>query len=384
MPTDIPRSSFISYARHDIDNTDVKAVSDILRGDWLTIGPKVDEFESKLSDYLGASTTVVSSGTAALHAAYHAIGVSKGDEVITPPLTFIATQATAMHLGATPVFVDIDINSANLDPNLVERAITPKTKAIVTVDYAGQPGDIEALRKIADKHNLYLVEDAAHSIGSTLNGKRVGSLADITTYSFFSTKNITSGEGGAVSSTDNSLVEKVRNFTHQGLIRDPKKFKISTEGPWHQEVQEIGLNYRLPDILCALGISQLERIEQFKRRRKEIFNIYTENFSHIKNVETPFKAQNSDPMWHLYPLRVPADKRLQIFQYLRQSNIMVQVNYLPAYRHPVFENYGIKREDYPNSEEYYSREISLPLNTYISDAEIQYVIEKVQNALTWI
>ena len=381
MAKEITRQSIISYARHDVDSVDAEAVSEILTGDWLTIGPTVDEFESKLSTYLDAPTTVVSSGTAALHAAYHAIGISTGDEIITPPITFIATQATAMHLGATPVFVDVDTNSGNLDANQVERAITSKTKAIVTVDYAGQPGDLAELRRIADKHDLYLIEDAAHSIGSTLGGKRVGSIADLTTFSFFSTKNITTGEGGAVSSINESLIEKVRNFTHQGLIRDPEKFMVTTEGPWHQEVQNIGLNYRLPDVLCALGISQLEKIEKFKMRRKEIFDTYSQNFSNYENVDTPYKADNCDPMWHLYPLRVPAEKRLEIFKFLRQSNIWVQVNYLPAYRHPVFEKYKIKRENFPGSEEFYSREISIPMNTHISDSEVEYVIQKVQEAL---
>jgi dTDP-4-amino-4,6-dideoxygalactose transaminase len=374
----------IPYARHELDREDIEAVTEVLNGDWLTIGPKVDEFEGKLNEYLGVPTTVVSSGTAALHAAYKAIGISQGDEIIVPPLTFIATQAAAMHLGGVPVFVDIEKETGNLDPALVEEAITNKTKAIVTVDYAGQPGDLETLSKIAKKFGLMLIEDAAHSIGSELNGDRVGKLADVTTYSFFSTKNITSGEGGAVSALDGNIVEKVRNFTHQGLIRDPKKFKILSEGPWHQEVQDIGLNYRLPDILCALGISQLNRIEKFKNRRQEIFDYYTDNLSNFENITTPHRKPNCDPMWHLYPLRVPVEKRLEIFKFLRQSNIWVQVNYLPAYRHPVFENYGINRESYPNSEEYYSREISLPMNTYISDSELEYVVSKVQQAIKQI
>jgi dTDP-4-amino-4,6-dideoxygalactose transaminase len=372
----------ISYARHHLDKSDRRAVLDVLKGDWLTIGPKVDEFELKLSEYLDVPTTVMSSGTAALHAAYHAIGISEGDEIITPPLTFIATQAAAMHLGAKPVFVDVNRDSGNLDANLVEGAITSKTKAIVTVDYAGQPGEIESLKRIANKHHLYLIEDAAHSLGSTLNGRKVGGLADLTTFSFFSTKNITSGEGGAVSSKDRDLMDKVRNFTHQGLIRDPNRFKIRTEGPWHQEVHNIGLNYRLPDILCALGVSQLNKIEKFKKRRKEIFDLYTENFNQINNVDTPYICENTDPMWHLYPLRVPAEKRSQIFKFLRENHIWVQVNYLPAYRHPIFDEIGIEREKFPNSEEYYSREISLPMNTYISDVELNYVIKKVREALT--
>ena len=368
----------IPYARQAIDDEDINEVVSVLNSEWLTIGPKVDEFEENLTDYLGTFTTVVSSGTAALHAAYKAIGISSGDEIITPPITFIATQATAMTLGAKIVFADIDPLTGNLDYRKVEELINSRTKAIVTVDYAGQPGDLTELRQISEKYNLFLIEDAAHSLGSRLDGKLVGNLADLTTFSFFSTKNIATGEGGAVSSPNREIVEKIRRFTHQGLVRNPNEFQIKTEGPWHQEVHELGLNYRLPDILCALGISQLKKIEKFKKRRNDIFEYYQNEFLSIEDVLTPYRKKNADSMWHLYPIQVEPSKRLEIFNFLRSKGILVQVNYLPAYRHPVFNKFSILPSNFPNSELFYSREISIPINAQISDYEIEYVVKTLK------
>ncbi len=374
--------NLIPYARQNVYGADLDRVNDVLKSDFLTIGPEVEAFENELTSYVGAPTTVVSSGTAALHAAYFAIGIKPGDEVITPPITFIATQAMIHALGAKAVFVDVDASSGNIDISKIEKAITAKTKAIVVVDYAGQTPDLDKIAAIAKKHNIYLVEDAAHSIGSLYRGKKVGSIADITTFSFFSTKNITTGEGGAVSSPNEELIEKVRRFTHQGLIRDPEKFKITSEGAWHQEVHEFGVNYRLPDILCALGSSQLKKIDDFKKRRNEVFSFYKENIVQTEKIKLPTRSDFSDPMWHLYPIQVKAGSRLAIFNELRSHGILVQVNYLPAYRHPVF---GLTSSDfakYPQSEEFYAREISLPMNTYITDQQLEYVVEKVNEIVS--
>jgi len=372
----------IPYARQDIGGSDYERVNQVLKSDFLTIGPEVEAFELELSNFIDAPTTVVSSGTAALHAAYFAIGIQPGDEVLTPPITFIATQAMIHALGAKAVFVDVDANTGNIDISKVEEAITPRTKAIVTVDYAGQTADLDSLLIIARKHNIFLVEDAAHSIGSTYKGRKVGSIADVTTFSFFSTKNITTGEGGAISSPNSELIEKAKRFTHQGLIRDQEKFMITGEGPWHQEVQEFGVNYRLPDILCALGSSQLKKIEEFKKRRSEIFDFYASRLAENEQIKLPTKSRFNDPMWHLYPIQVNPSTRLEVFNFLRSNGVLVQVNYLPAYRHPVF---GLNVQDfakYPGSEEFYSREISLPMNTYIEDSELEYVADKVLEAVS--
>jgi len=367
----------ISYGRHSINQDDIDAVTKVLRGNWLTTGPLVEQFEAKLETVVGAPTLVLSSGTAALHAAYAAIGIGPGDEVITPPITFVATQATAALLGARPVFVDVKPDFPNIDPTKVEAAITSKTKAIVAVDYAGHPADMDELRIIADKHKLFLIEDAAHSIGSSYKGRPVGSLADLTTFSFYPTKNITTGEGGAVSSSSPELLRRAREFSRQGLVRDPSRFKLHQDGPWHQEVHDFGLNYRLPDVLCALGLSQLKRIESFKYRRYEIYEWYNAQFSEIRSLTIPHHAEHVSPMWHLYPLRVNEDSRGELFALLQESEVKVQVNYFPAHLHPVFQKYGNKQGDFPNSEKFYRQEISLPIHAELTEKDLKMIAQLV-------
>ena len=372
----------IPYGRHDIAPADIAAVTGVLNGDWLTTGPAVDAFEQALSSAAGgAHATAVSSGTAALHSAYAAAGVGPGDEVITPPLTFVATQATAALLGARIVFADVSADTGCLDIAAVKAAITPRTKAVTAVDYAGHPADMDALRDLCQQRGLLLIEDAAHSIGTTFRGRPVGQLADLTTFSFFPTKNVTTGEGGAVVTNSEELLLRARRFSRQGLVREPAEFVIPDEGPWHQEVHEFGINYRLPDILAALGTSQLARLGEFKARRAAIKAQYDEAFLGLDGVTLPFCAPDVDPMWHLYPLRVPADRRRQVFTALREAGVGVQVNYIPAYWHPAFDPVSYPRGLCPAAEEYYSREISLPLHTRLSDSDVDYVIDMVRQAL---
>ena len=372
----------IPYGRQSISQEDIDAVVSALNGDFLTTGPLVEKFERALEEVVGAPCVSVTSGTAALHCAYAAIDLHPGDEVITPPLTFIATQATAALFGAKIVFVDIQESTGSIDPRLVERAITSKTRAIVAVDYAGQPADLDELREIADKHNIYLIEDAAHSIGSSYKGRSVGSIADITTFSFFPTKNMTTAEGGAVASTNPTLLQKARRFSRQGLVRDPQEFKVKNQGKWHQEVQEFGINYRLPDVLCALGISQLSRISTFKAARNDLFNRYMKGFAEVPNLLLPQVNSFNNVMWHLFPIRVPSASRERIFDSLRSKEILVQVNYLPAYRQPVFASYGMKEGDFPVSDAYYSGEISLPMYSDLSHDEQDFIIGTFLEILT--
>jgi len=360
---------------------DINAVVKALRSDWLTTGPLVEEFESVLEDIVGAPCLSVSSGTAALHCAYAAIGLEPGDEVITPPITFIATQATAAFFGAKIVFADVQSDTANIDPSAVEDAITSRTKAIVAVDYAGHPADLDELRTIADKHSIYLIEDAAHSIGSTYRDRPVGSIADITTFSFFPTKNMTTAEGGAVASIHPELLIKAKRFSRQGLVRDPREFVIIDEGEWHQEVQTFGLNYRLPDILCALGVSQLAQLNLFKLRKSEIFSNYFDELSGIENVKLPTIKAYVDPNWHLYSIGVEVSKRRQIFDSLRAKKIGAQVNYIPAYWHPVFNETEYPRGLCPNAESYYQGQISLPMHSKLTDGEIDYVISVLRELI---
>jgi len=368
----------IPYGRHLIDESDIEFVVNTLRGEWLTTGPLVEQFEDEISKVSGAPTICVSSGTAALHSAFAAIEIKTDDEIITPPITFIATQATAALFGAKIVFADVFADTGNINPKSVEDVISPRTRAIVAVDFAGHPADMDELRIIADKHKVYLIEDAAHSLGSKYKGKPVGSLADLTTFSFFPTKNITTGEGGAISATDTDLLEKAKIFSRQGLIRESSKFKIKTEGSWHQEVQRFGLNYRLPDILCALGISQVRKIWEFKSKRDSIFRYYNEYLEKYEWLSTPAKREYVEPNWHLYPVRVRADLRENFFLHLKNSGVLAQVNYLPAYRHPVFNFQHDARNLYPNSEEFYEREISLPLYPGLTIQELEFIVDKIE------
>ena len=370
-------TSMIPYGRQDINEDDIRAVVDVLRGDWLTTGPAVERFEVALEAWTdGTPAVAVSSGTAALHTAYAAAGLGVGDEVITPPITFVATQAALVHLGATPVFADVEPDTANIDPLAVEAAITSRTSAIVAVDYAGHPCDMDALRSIADRHKLLLIEDAAHSLGSTYKGRAVGSLADLTTFSFFPTKNITTAEGGAVVSADPGVLEKARRFSRQGLVREPRDFVIKGEGPWHQEVHQVGLNYRLSDVHAALGESQLSRVATFKLRRSEIKASYDKRFQILDTLHVPSQRSYADPMWHLYPLRVPLNCRRECFDRLRSRGIGVQVNYLPVYRHPALKGFGCSG-DFPSAEAFYAREISLPLHVGMSDSDSSRIATEV-------
>lgn len=351
----------IPYGRHTVSEEDIEAVVAALKSDWLTTGPLVEKFESAIEKVVGAPCVSVSSGTAALHCAYAAIDLQPGDEVITPPITFIATQAAAVMFGAKIVFADVQSDTANIDPRAVEAAITRKTKAIVAVDYAGHPAQLDELKSIAEKNGVYLIEDAAHSIGSTYKGRPVGSIADITTFSFFPTKNLTTAEGGAVSSIHPDLLLKAKRFSRQGLIRNPDEFKIKSEGPWHQEVHEFGLNYRLPDVLCALGLSQLARLKRIKQDRDLIFGKYVEAFKGYEIVSLPAIKPDVDPVWHLFPIRVPKDLRTQIFTKLRQEGYGVQVNYYPVHLQPAMRRHLGGVQVFPNAELFYSQEISLPM-----------------------
>ena len=367
----------IPYGRQSINDDDIAAVVKALKGDFLTTGPLVERFEQEIEKVVGAPCVVVSSGTAALHCAYAAIGVEPGDEIITPPITFIATQATAALMGAKIVFADIQIDTGNIDPKSVEAAITPRTKAIVAVDYAGHPADLDELRAIANKHRIYLIEDAAHAIGSYYKNRPIGSIADITTFSFFPTKNLTTAEGGAVSSIHPELLLKARRFSRQGLIRNKEEFVIKTEGAWHQEVHQFGLNYRLPDVLCALGMSQLNRLREFKSQRSTLFNKYNSHFKKIDGIVTPATRDYVTPMWHLYHMHVAPNIREALFNVLRRNEILVQVNYIPAYAHPVFSQTEIHKGEFRNSEYFYKSEISLPMFAGLKDDELVKVLETI-------
>lgn len=373
----------IPYGHQLIDESDIAAVAEALRHDWLTMGPRVIEFEREIAEVGGVAHAVaVSSGTAALHCAYAATGVGPGDVVITSPLTFVATASTAMMQGATVVFADVEPDTGNLDPGAVQAALSPATRVVAAVDYAGHPADMDALAQIAHGAGALLLEDAAHSIGSIYRGRPVGSLADITAYSFFPTKNLTTSEGGALVSSDQALAERARRFRTHGLVRDVSQQRYPDEGPWHQEVHELGLNYRLPDVLCALGISQLSRLDQFKSARSRIFDRYRAGLKDVDGIRLPVQRPDVDPMWHLFPIRVDASRRRSVFDFLRANEVLVQVNYIPVYWHPVFDDLGYRRGMCPVAEQYYSEEISLPMFASLNESDQDRVISLVREAVS--
>ena len=369
----------LPYGRQSIDRSDVDAVVAALTSDWLTTGPAVDTFERQLQAWTGGAAAVsVTSGTAALHVAYAAAGIGPGDQVVTTPITFVATAATAALFGAEVIFADVEEDTANLDPAAAEAAVTSRTRVVAAVDYAGHPVETDALTRVARGAGALLLEDAAHSIGTTWHGRPVGSLADVTTFSFFPTKNLTTAEGGAVVSLDPQLVARARLFKNHGLVRDRAQLRLPDEGPWHQEVHSFGLNYRLPDVLCALGSSQLRRLDEFKRRRREVKERYDAALADLDGVRTPVTREGADPAWHLYPLRVLDGRRRALFEQLRGRSIGVQVNYVPAYWHPVFEDLGYRRGMCPRAESFYSEEVSLPLFPDLTDDQVDRVIDEIR------
>ncbi|MBB2945172.1 dTDP-4-amino-4,6-dideoxygalactose transaminase [Actinoplanes lutulentus] len=369
----------LPYGRQSIDDADVEAVVAALGSDWLTTGPRVAEFEADLEKVAGAPCVTVTNGTTALHAAYAAAGVTSGDEVITTPMTFVATASGAAMLGAKVIFADVEEDTANLDPAAVEAALTERTKVIAAVDYAGVPADYDRLRKLGESSGALLVGDAAHSIGSTYKGRPVGTLADLTTFSFFPTKNFTTGEGGAVASTRPELIKRLKSFRTVGVVREG--LRHADEGAWWYEVPEFGLNYRLPDVLCALGSAQLRRLGEFKARRAYLSARYDELLADVPGLRLPAQRPDTDPMRHLYPVRILDGRRREVFDRLRAAGIGVQVNYIPVYWHPVFEDLGYRRGMCPVAEAFYAEELSLPLFADLSDADQDRVVETLRGIL---
>jgi len=372
----------IPYGRQSINDDDVNAVIEVLKSDWLTTGPMVTAFEASVARVAGtAEAAVVSSGTSALHCAYAALDVNAGDEVITTPLTFVATAATAIAQGATIRFADIQEDTGNIDPDAVAAQLSDRTKVVAAVDYAGHPAELDELAELAHGAGALLLEDAAHSVGSSYRGRPVGSISDVTSFSFFPTKNLTSGEGGAVVAPNGDVVERARRFRSHCMVRDRSEQRYPDEGAWHQEVHSIGLNYRLPDILCALGNSQLARLGEFKTRRTAVFDRYIAGLADVAGLILPARRDYVDPMWHLFPVRVQGGQRRRVFDFLRENGVLVQVNYIPVYWHPVFEDLGYRRGMCPRAERFYKEEISLPMYADLTPSDQDKVIDLIRKVL---
>lgn len=376
----------IGYGHQYIDDEDIQAVVDVLKSDFLTCGPKIDEAEAKLCEITGARHAVlVSNGTAALHAACFAAGIGPGDEVITTPITFAASANCALYCGGKPVFADINPETYNIDPDSIEKCITEKTKAVVAVDFTGQAVEVQRIREICDKHNLVFIEDAAHSLGTRFNGKPIGSLADMTEFSFHPVKTCTAGEGGAITTNDDELYKKLLLFRTHGITRVNKWMDKPSEGGWYYQQVDLGYNYRITDMQAALLSSQLDKLDIFASRRKELVKRYNEAFNEIPEIIVQKEIPESDTVRHLYIIQLDLEKltggRKEVYDALQAEGVGVNVHYIPVYSFPCYQKLGYKMGLCPNAEYLYERIISIPLFYSMTDEDQEKVIEAVKKVI---
>lgn len=382
------RDSKIYYGCQWIDEDDVKKVSETLISPYITCGPKVAEFEQELCDFTGAKYAVaVSNGTAALHCACIAAGIGPGDEVITTPMTFAASANCALYCGASVVFADIDVETYNIDPQSIREHITSKTKAVIAVDFTGQVVRIDEIREICKEHNLILIEDAAHSIGSRYKEKPVGTLADMTTFSFHPVKTITGGEGGAILTNDEKLYKKLVLAHTHGIIHETEQMSVENAEPWYYEQISLGYNYRMTDFQAALLISQLGKLVRFRTRRKAIVRKYNEAFGNIPEIIVQKEIEESDTCRHLYIIRLNLDKlsctRREFFDAMSAENVQCQVHYIPVYWFPYYQNLGHKNGECPNAEKVYEEIMSIPLYPKMMDQDVEDVIRAVKKLVDY-
>lgn len=378
----------ISYGHQYIDDADIQAVVDVLKSDYLTCGPKIEEAENKLCEITGAKYAVlIANGTAALHATMFAADVGAGDEVITTPMTFAASANCVLYCGAKPVFADINPETYNIDPDSIEKCITDKTKAVIAVDFTGQTVEIDRIREICDKHNLVFVEDAAHSLGTKYKGRSVGSLADMTEFSFHPVKTCTAGEGGAITTNDDELYKKLVLFRAHGITRVQDWMDKESEGGWYYQQMALGYNYRMTDMQAALLSSQLDKLGMFAARRKALVIRYDEAFSQIPEIVVQKEIPESDTVRHLYILQFNLEMlkcgRRDIFDALKAEGVGVNVHYIPTYIFPYYQSLGYKIGTCPNAERLYKRIVSIPLYYSLTDRQQEMVIEAVYKIMSY-
>lgn len=369
----------IPYGHQSINRDDIAAVVAALQAEFLTQGPLVEKFEQKLAQVCGAKyAVVVSSGTAALHVAYFALGLKTGDEFITTPMTFAATANAGLYLNAKPIFVDIKAETGNIDPELIEQAITPQTKLISVVHYGGNPVELKKIAQIAKKHQLKLVEDACHALGASYKGHLIGDgyYSYATVFSFHPVKHITTAEGGAILTNHRHVYEQAKLFRTHGIVKEQKFLQHKNEGPWYMEQQALGFNYRLTDLQCALGLSQLSRLSQFVKRRRQVAKHYQELFQDNPYFDYILPSLDCEPSYHLYPILLKAPlvkKKRAIFEALVKQGLGVQVHYIPVHHHPYYQQLGFSKQSCPLADQFYQREISIPMFYDLSDDEIKKV-----------
>ena len=378
----------IGYGHQYIDDADIQAVVEVLKSDYLTCGPKIEEAEQKLCDVTGAKHAVlVSNGTAALHAACFAAGIGPGDEVITTPITFAASANCALYCGARPVFADINPETYNIDPDCIERCITSGTKAVVAVDFTGQAVEIGRIREICDRHGLLFIEDAAHALGTKFAGKPVGSLADMTEFSFHPVKTCTAGEGGAVTTNDDELYKRLLLFRTHGITRNPDWMEKAPEGGWYYQQVDLGYNYRMTDLQAALLSSQLDKLDLFASRRKELVSRYNAAFSRMPEIVVQKEIPESDTVRHLYILQFNLEMltcgRKELYDALQAEGVGVNVHYIPVYTFPYYQRLGYRMGSCPNAERLYQRIVSIPLYYGLTDEQQDQIIEAVKKVICY-
>ena len=377
---------FIPYSRQWISEEDILAVVEVLRSRLITQGPLIEEFEKQVAAFCGARYAVaVSSGTAALHAACFAASVGSGDEVITTPLSFSATANCVLYQGGTPIFADILPGTLTIDPNEVSKHLTSRTRAIIPVDFGGLPADLDAINDIARKNGILVIEDAAHALGATYHGRKIGGISDMTILSFHPVKHITTGEGGMILTDNRMFFERLKQFKTHGITREPLRCE-HYEGGWYYEMQELGYNYRVTDLQCALGLSQMKRIAEFLQQRREIAQRYCEAFKNRDDITLQTLPSDRQSSNHLFPVRLNLTSlrstRRAIFDRLRDLGIGVNVHYIPIHLQPYYrKRFGFKRGDYPLAEDYYDAALSLPLFPKMTTADVDRVIATMRTVL---
>jgi perosamine synthetase len=380
------KEQIIPFHSADVGEEEAQAAAEVIRFGWLTMGPKTIEFEKQFASYVGAKHAVgVSSCTAALHLALDAIGMKQGDEVLVPTTTFTSTAEVVCYFKARPVLVDVDAKTLCMDPVDAERRITEKTRAVIPVHYAGQPCDMDAIQAMAKRHGLRVIEDAAHALPASYHGVRVGGISEVTAFSFYATKTLTTGEGGMVTTDSDELATRMRMMRLHGIGRDAWK-RYSSEGSWYYEVLDTGFKYNLTDIQSAIGIVQLGKCDQMREARAKVAHRYSETFEAEQRLEVPTILEGCETAWHLYPLRLNLETllitRSKMIEELKRRGIGTSVHFIPLHMHPYYKNsYGYRDEDFPVASQQYQRYLSLPIFPTMTESQIDYVIDNVLESI---